>query len=159
MLPPNLPPNLPSIRNKNRLSGRLGGRLSAGDCEDVLQNERAEYGKEIVQTLSAQLTQEFGRGFGRQNLFQMLRFAEVFPDEQIAQTLSAQLSWSHFVELIPLDDQLKREFYAEMCRVERWSVRTLERSHAAPQERASAVRTHKTTQHHSTQPNGTHGHG
>lgn len=55
----------------------------------------------------------------------MLRFAEVFPDKQIPQTLSAQLSWSHFVELIPLDDQLKREFYAEMCRVERWSVRTL----------------------------------
>ena len=55
----------------------------------------------------------------------MMRFAEVFPDEQIVQTLSAQLSWSHFVELIPLEDRLKREFYAEMCRVERWSVRTL----------------------------------
>ena len=55
----------------------------------------------------------------------MVRFAEVFPDQRIAQTLSAQLSWSHFVELIPLEDSLKREFYAEMCRVERWSVRTL----------------------------------
>ncbi len=55
----------------------------------------------------------------------MVRFAEVFPDERIAQTLSAQLSWSHFVELLPLDDPLKRDFYAEMCRVERWSTRTL----------------------------------
>lgn len=93
--------------------------------EDVLQNERAEYGKEILATLSQKLTAEYGRGFGRRNLEQMVRFAEVFPDEQIAQTLSAQLSWSHFVELIPLEDRLKRDFYAEMCRVERWSVRTL----------------------------------
>jgi predicted nuclease of restriction endonuclease-like (RecB) superfamily len=55
----------------------------------------------------------------------MIRFAEVFPDGKIAQTLSAQLSWSHFTEIIRLDDQLKRDFYAEMCLVERWSVRTL----------------------------------
>lgn len=93
--------------------------------EDVLQNERAEYGKEIVSALSAQLTTEYGKGFGQRNLEQMIRFAEVFPDGSIAQTLSAQLSWSHFTEIIRLDDQLKRDFYAEMCRVERWSVRTL----------------------------------
>jgi predicted nuclease of restriction endonuclease-like (RecB) superfamily len=93
--------------------------------EDVLKNDRAEYGKEILQTLSEELTAEYGRGFGRANLSSMLRFAEVFSDERIAQTLSAQLSWSHFVELIPLDDPLKRDFYAEMCRVERWSTRTL----------------------------------
>lgn len=93
--------------------------------EDVLQNERAEYGKEIVSALSAQLTTEYGKGFGQRNLEQMIRFAEVFPDSQIAQTLSAQLSWSHFTEIIRLEDSLKRDFYAEMCRVERWSVRTL----------------------------------
>ncbi len=52
-------------------------------------------------------------------------FVEVFPDLQIVSTLSKQLSWSHFVEIIPLKDDLQREFYAEMCRVERWSVRTL----------------------------------
>lgn len=93
--------------------------------EDVLQNERAEYGKEIVSALSAQLTEEYGRGFGQRSLEQMIRFAEIFPDSSIAQTQSAQLSWSHFTEIIRLDDQLKRDFYAEMCRVERWSVRTL----------------------------------
>lgn len=93
--------------------------------EDVLHNERAEYGREILQTLSAQLTEEYGKGFGQRNLEQMVRFAEVFPDIQIAQTLSAQLSWSHFTEIIRLEDRLKRDFYAEMCRVERWSVRTL----------------------------------
>jgi hypothetical protein len=93
--------------------------------EDVLQNERAEYGKEIVSAMSAQLTTEYGKGLGQRNLEQMIRFAEVFPDGKIAQTLSAQLSWSHFTEIIRLDDQLKRDFYAEMCLVERWSVRTL----------------------------------
>ncbi len=93
--------------------------------EDVLQNGRAEYGNAVLHTLSEKLTEEFGRGFGRRNLEQMVRFATVFPDERIAQTLSAQLSWSHFAELIALEDSLKRDFYAEMCRLERWSVRTL----------------------------------
>ena len=72
--------------------------------EDVLGNERAEYGKQICSTLSRELTEEFGRGFGRRNLEQMVRFAEVFPDQQIAQTLSAQLSWSHFTEIILSED-------------------------------------------------------
>jgi len=92
---------------------------------DVLQNDRAEYGKEIVSTLSAQLTEEFGRGFGRRNIFRMMRFSEYFEDYHIVSALSTQLSWSHFVEILSLDDSLKRDFYAEMCRVERWSVRTL----------------------------------
>lgn len=55
----------------------------------------------------------------------MMTFAQTFPDERIVAALSQHLSWSHFVELLPLDDSLKRDFYAEMCRVERWSVRTL----------------------------------
>ncbi len=100
---------------------------SVGDRirREILGEQRAAYGERIVATVSAQLTAEYGRGFGRRNLFQMIRFAEAFPDRQIVQTLSAQLGWSHFVELLPLDDPLKREFYAEMCRLERWSVRTL----------------------------------
>lgn len=93
--------------------------------QDVLANERAEYGKEVVQTLSAELTAEYGRGFSRSNLFAMLQLVEAFPDFRIVQTLSGQLSWSHFLAILPLNEQLKREFYAEMCRVERWSVRTL----------------------------------
>ena len=68
---------------------------------------------------------EFGAGFSEKNLWRMAQFAERFPDEQIVATLSRQLGWSHFKEIIPLDDRLKREFYAEMCRLERWSVRTL----------------------------------
>jgi predicted nuclease of restriction endonuclease-like (RecB) superfamily len=92
---------------------------------DILREQRAGYGEEIVSTLSRQLSAEFGNGFSRPNLFRMIRFAEVFPDQQIVSALSRQLGWSHFVEIVPLDDALKRDFYAEMSRVERWSVRTL----------------------------------
>jgi predicted nuclease of restriction endonuclease-like (RecB) superfamily len=92
---------------------------------EILRETRAGYGEQIVPTLSAQLVPDFGRGFGTRNLFRMIRFAEVFPDREVVAALSRQLGWSHFVEIIPLDDSLRRDFYAEMCRVERWSVRTL----------------------------------
>jgi hypothetical protein len=92
--------------------------------EDVLQNQRASYGEEIVYALSRQLTAEYGRGFTRANLFHMMRFADVFPDEQIVNALRSQLSWTHFRELLSIDDRLKRDFYAELCRVERWSTRS-----------------------------------
>jgi predicted RNase H-like nuclease len=92
---------------------------------DILQEQRAGYGEQIVPTLSAQLTAEFGNGSSRPNLFRMVRFAEVFPNPAIVSTLSRQLSWSHFIEIIALGDDLQRDFYAQMCRVERWSVRTL----------------------------------
>ncbi len=100
---------------------RIGRRIQ----DDILKQERAAYGGEIVATLSQQLTAEYGRCFSRYNLARMIQFAEVFPDEQIVATLSQDLSWSHFVQLFPLKDRLKQEFYAEMARVERWSVRTL----------------------------------
>ena len=93
--------------------------------EDILGQERADYGKQIVQTLSGRLTEEYGRGFSRANLFHMVHFAEVYPNEEIVYALSRQLSWTHFREIIYLEDDLKRDFYAEMCRVERWSTRTM----------------------------------
>jgi len=93
--------------------------------QDVLRNERAEYGKQVVEGLAARLTEEFGPGFAKANILHMLRFAEAFPEREIVYTLCRQLSWSHFRVLVYLDDPLKREFYAELCRVERWSVRTL----------------------------------
>ena len=79
--------------------------------QDILKEKRAEYGEEIVHALSGQLTTEFGRGFGRTNLFNMVRFAEVFPDGRILQSLTAKLGWTHFRQIIYLDDQLKRDFY------------------------------------------------
>ncbi len=100
---------------------QVGDRIG----REILKAKRADYGEQIVQTLSAQLVTEYGRGFGRRNLFQMVRMAEVFPKLPNVQTLATQLTWSHFVEIVRLDDPLKRDFYAEMCRMERWSVRTL----------------------------------
>lgn len=92
---------------------------------EVLKNERAEYGEQIVSTLSTQLVAEYGRAFGVRSLRRMMQFAEVFPDEAIVATLSPELSWSHFIEILPLKQPMEREYYAELCRVERWSVRTL----------------------------------
>ena len=92
---------------------------------EVLKEKRAEYSEQIVPKLSTQLVPEFGRGFAEKSLRRMIQFAEVFPDRQIVAALSRQLGWSHFVEIIPLKDDLQRDFYAEMCRVEHWSVRTL----------------------------------
>jgi predicted nuclease of restriction endonuclease-like (RecB) superfamily len=95
--------------------------------QDILKEKRAEYGREIVHALSGQLTAEFGEGFGRTNLFNMVRFAEVFPDGKIVSALRTKLGWTHFRQIIYLDDPLKRDFYAEMCRIENWSTRTLEK--------------------------------
>jgi hypothetical protein len=94
--------------------------------EEILGGERAAYGEQIVAALGTQLIAEYGRGFNRPNLFRMIRFAERFPDEEIVSALRRQLTWTHFRELIAIDDPLKREFYAEMCRAERWSTRTLQ---------------------------------
>lgn len=93
--------------------------------EESLRGERAEYGQEIVVSLARELTAEYGRGFEEKNLRRMIQFAEVFQEEENVVSLIRQLSWTHFLALIPLKDPLQREFYAEMCRVERWSVRTL----------------------------------
>jgi predicted nuclease of restriction endonuclease-like (RecB) superfamily len=84
-----------------------------------------EYGEGIVSALGRQLTAEYGRGFSEKSLWHMLRFAEVFPDEAIVSALRRELSWTHFKEIIYIDDPLKRDFYAEMCRIERWNTRTL----------------------------------
>ena len=93
--------------------------------EEVLKDGRAEYGEQILPTLSAKLVRDYGQGFSARNLARMIQFVEAFPDEAIVATLSQQLSWSHFIEILPLKQPLEREYYAELCRVERWSVRTL----------------------------------
>jgi predicted nuclease of restriction endonuclease-like (RecB) superfamily len=99
--------------------------------KDVLKERRAEYGEQVLTALSTNLVAEFGPGFNEKSLRRMVQFAEVFPEERIVATLSRQLGWSHFVEIIPLKDDLQREFYAEMCRVERWSVRLLRKKIAS----------------------------
>ena len=91
----------------------------------ILMNERSEYGEKIVATVSQQLSLEFGRGFTRSSIFRMIQFYDVFPNEEIVVTLSQQLGWSHFIEIISIHDGLKREFYTQLCKAERWSVRIL----------------------------------
>jgi predicted nuclease of restriction endonuclease-like (RecB) superfamily len=99
----------------------IGRRIN----EEILQNERAEYGKQIVSTLSRQLTEEYGQGWGEKQLRHFIKFAEIFHDLEIVSTLWRQLSWSHFKEIIYLNNELQVEFYAQLCRLENWSVRTL----------------------------------
>lgn len=91
--------------------------------EHILQNKRAEYGKQIVTPVATQLVEKYGRGFNEKNLRRMMQFADVFPDFEIVVTLSRQLSWSHFVELIPIKNQEKQTYYAQKIAEEKWSIR------------------------------------
>ena len=93
---------------------------------EVLQGERAAYGQQIVQTLAAQLTADYGRGWGEKQIRHCLRAAEAFSDEAIVSALRRQLSWTHIKTLMYLDDPLKRDFYIELCRLEGWSSRQLQ---------------------------------
>ena len=94
--------------------------------EEVNLKSRSEsYGKQIVATLWRQLTTEYGSSFSEKNLRRMMQFSGIFPDEKIVVSMIRQLSWSHIKELIPIAEPLRREFYIEMCKMEKWSVRTL----------------------------------
>ena len=100
---------------------KIGQRVN----EDILRNKRADYGKQIVVTLSRQLTEKYGRSFEEKNLRRMLQFAEQFQDDDIVATLSRQLSWSHFLALIPLKSQEARLFYARQAAAGQLGVRDL----------------------------------
>ena len=93
--------------------------------EEVLGGERAEYGQDIVKRLAARLALSYGRGYSYSALTRMMNLAAWCPDAQIVATLSQQLSWSHLVEIIALEDPQRRSFYATFATHERWSVRTL----------------------------------
>ncbi|MBK8411803.1 MAG: DUF1016 family protein [Sandaracinaceae bacterium] len=92
---------------------------------EVLDERRAAYGEVIVSAVGRQLEADYGRGFGEKSLRHMIRFAQAFPDAEIVSALRRQSSWTHFKQLSYIDDELKRTFYAEMCRVEGWSTRAL----------------------------------
>src|SRR5688500_13725015 len=72
--------------------------------QEILKEERAEYGRQIVATLSRQLESEYGKSFSEKSLRRMIQFAELFPEEQIVVSLIRQLSWSHFMEILPIQD-------------------------------------------------------
>ncbi len=94
--------------------------------EEVLKNKRAEYGKQVVKLLSDQLTLEFGNGWSERHLRQCMQFASVYAEESIVYALRIQLSWTHLRAIIYMDDPLKRMFYTEMCKIEKWSSRQLQ---------------------------------
>ena len=97
----------------------IGKRIN----EEVLLQNKADYGKQVVASLSKQLTESYGSGWSQRHLFYCIKFAEVFYEKEILHTLCAKLSWSHIRLIINMEDSLKRMFYIEMCSLERWSVR------------------------------------
>jgi predicted nuclease of restriction endonuclease-like (RecB) superfamily len=101
---------------------RVGKRIKT----DVLQNKRAEYGKEVIKQLSDNLTKQYGKGWGEKHLRHCLRFAEIFPDANIVSALRRQLTWTHIKTVLYIEEDLKRTFYVELCKLERWSTRVLE---------------------------------
>lgn len=93
---------------------------------EILGNERAEYGKKLIAGLSKQLTQAYGKGWSKRHLHHCIRIAEIFPDIEIVHALRSQLSWTHLRLIISMEDELKRNFYIEMCKMEKWSSRQLQ---------------------------------
>ncbi len=88
------------------------------------ENDRADYGKQLLKYLATELTNEFGKGFSERNLRRMRQFYLAFP---IRSTLSSKLSWSHYMLLMQNDNELRRKFYIEECEKASWSVRQLKR--------------------------------
>lgn len=107
----------------NQVYWQVGKRIN----EDILQNQRAEYGKQIVEGVATELTKQYGRTFVARNLRRMMQFATVFPDWEIVSPVVTQLSWSHFIILLPLKSQEARFFYAYKAVEGQWSKRELAR--------------------------------
>jgi predicted nuclease of restriction endonuclease-like (RecB) superfamily len=104
------------LRNWN-----IGKRINA----EVFKAKSEKYGQGIVLKLAKRLTNLYGKGFDNTSISRMRRFADLYADKKKVATLSQQLTWSHIVEIIALDDSIKRNFYTEMARVGNWSVRML----------------------------------
>lgn len=101
---------------------QIGDRIH----RDILGRQRAGYGEEIVFALGRQLSADYGRGWSARHLRLCIRFAQTYPDAKIVHTLCAKLSWSHLRLIAAVDDPVKRDFYAELCSLEGWSVRQLQ---------------------------------
>lgn len=128
---------------------QIGFRIN----ETILHNQRAEYGKQIVPTVSAQLENKYGRNFTEKNVRRMLRFAEQFTDRQIVVTLSRQLSWSHFIELLPIKNPEAKLFYANQVSGHLMSVRDLRKQIATKTFERTAIANTQTVQIENSLPN------
>ena len=114
-----------TIREVSRTGVMLYWHIGHRINHDILNSARAEYGAQIVKNLSEKLQKKHGVGFGLRVIHRCSQFERFFPDEKIILSLNTHLKWTHFVALLNIDNKLKREFYAEMCRIERWSTREL----------------------------------
>ncbi len=94
--------------------------------KEIIKSDRAEYGKQIIQSLAGELTERYGKGFSGQNLWHMVKFYENYPILSAVQREFKGLSWTHIKTVIYLDSDLKRNFYATLCQKEQWSTRTLQ---------------------------------
>lgn len=101
---------------------KIGVRIN----KDILNCERADYGKSILSNLAEKLSMQFGKGYSQSILYRCVQFSKFFSSEEIILALSTHLKWTHFVTLLTIEHSIKRDFYAEMCRIERWSTRTLD---------------------------------
>lgn len=104
------------------MNWNIGKRIK----EDILSNQRAEYGKQTIKTLAEQLVLKYGAGWGFQKLQHCVRAAYTFSYEDISYAVEIQLSWTHLRTLMSVKNELARQFYMEMCRLEHWNTRTLE---------------------------------
>ena len=109
-------------RTTTNVYWQIGNRINT----EILNDKRAEYGKQIIKHVSEFLVANFGKGWGEKHIRHCLRIAETFQDKEIFYALSRELSWTHLRTIMYLDDELKRSFYVEMCRLEKWSSRRLQ---------------------------------
>src|SRR6056297_1452666 len=100
---------------------QVGKRIN----DHVLQKKRAGYGKEIVSTVSTQLKEKYGKSFEERNLRRMMQFAEQFTELKTVADLAQHLSWSHFVELLPLKSMDAKLFYAKVSSLQGLGIREL----------------------------------
>lgn len=100
----------------------VGNRIN----KEILKEQRATYGKQIINSVSKGLTAAYGNGWGEKHIRHCLRTAETFQNKEIFYALSRELSWTHIRTVMYMDDDLKRSFYVEMCRLEKWSTRGLQ---------------------------------
>ena len=94
--------------------------------EDILYNQRAEYGKQVIKKLATRLTVKYGSGWGYGKLKHCVRSAYLFSEDEIGYAVRSQLTWTHLRSLMGVKDELARSFYVEMCRMEHWDTRTLD---------------------------------
>jgi len=122
----------------------IGSRIN----QNILQNKRADYGKQIVVKLSRQLAEKYGRNFEEKNLRRMLQFEGQLSDEKIVDTLSRQLSWSHILILLPLKNTGAKLYYANCIAAQNLGVRELRKKIANKEFERTAIANFQNTSNH-----------